>query len=288
MASNLRLLVLEGNTKAACAALADAGGVPNGTLYVNVLKSLFPHADVDLIYPAEADETLPDGSALQSYDGVVLGGSALRINDGDDPAVTRQIELARAVFQSRVPFFGSCWAVQVAALAAGGEVRPAPKGREVGIARKITVTPDGMGHPLYAGKPHVFDALAIHYDEVSHLPPGSNVLASNHHSLIQGVSMTYAGGTFTGVQYHPEFDLNQWAALTRRYGPALIEQGFYADEAAAAEHATLLETLRDDPDRSDIAWMLGLDTDVLDDTIRWAEIRNWVEHIVMPHKAAAA
>jgi GMP synthase (glutamine-hydrolysing) len=38
------------------------------------------------------------------------------------PAVDPQIELARAVLQSKPPLFGSCWGLQVVTVAAGGTV----------------------------------------------------------------------------------------------------------------------------------------------------------------------
>ncbi len=35
--------------------------------------------------------------------------------------------------------------------------------------------------------------------------------------------------------------------------------------------------------RWDIAWLLGLNRDVLDPIIRYREIENWVEHQVLSH-----
>ena len=61
------------------------------------------------------------------------------------PRYPRQIDLMRAVYASRTPAFGSCWGIQVAAVAADGDVRPNPLGREVGFARRLT--PDG-GRPV--------------------------------------------------------------------------------------------------------------------------------------------
>jgi len=62
--------------------------------------------------------------------------------------VRGQLDLARAAFAARVPSFGSCWAAQIAVVAAGGIVRANPRGREMGIARKIALTPEGRGHPM--------------------------------------------------------------------------------------------------------------------------------------------
>ncbi len=63
---------------------------------------------------------------LESYDGVAFTGSSLDVFD-DIPEVTRQIELARAVFATGTPLFGSCWGLQVMSVAAGGTVCRNPK-----------------------------------------------------------------------------------------------------------------------------------------------------------------
>ena len=73
------------------------------------------------------------------------------------PEVAKQIDLTRRAYRAQVPSFGSCWAAQIAVVAAGGQVQPNPNGREMGIARKIELTPAGRAHPMYEGKASVFD-----------------------------------------------------------------------------------------------------------------------------------
>jgi GMP synthase (glutamine-hydrolysing) len=48
----------------------------------------------------------------------------------------------------------------------------------------------------------------------------------------------------------------------------------------------LLETLHANPQRKDIAWLLGIDDDLTNEDIRQAEVRNWIERLVIPHKRA--
>ncbi|NIP87809.1 MAG: hypothetical protein GWO21_01880 [Gammaproteobacteria bacterium] len=43
-----------------------------------------------------------------------------------------------------------------------------------------------------------------------------------------------------------------------------------------------LETLHGNPHRSDIAWKLGIDADVTNEDVRCAEVRNWIERLVIP------
>ena len=283
--SQPRILVVEGNTREARDATVAAGGRTTAETYCDALRSCLAGTVCEVVRPTDGDAALPGGNAIAGYDGIAWTGSALNVYH-DTPEVTRQIELARAALQSGVPVFGSCWGLQVAVTAAGGDVVLNADGREFGIARKIRLTETGRGHPLYDGKAEVFDAVAVHLDEVSRLPAGATVLAGNHHSPVQALEFQVPGGsTFWGVQYHPEFDLRDIGVIARRYGNALIDEGFFADAEAADRFAALAATVRDDPGRRDIAWLLGADADVLDPHIRLAEIRNWIHHQAIPFMA---
>ncbi|WP_242390516.1 DUF1491 family protein [Pararhodospirillum photometricum] len=278
-------LVIEGNTRAAVARMATWGALPFAEQYGRVLQEEWPGSQFVIVRPADGESALPEGLGLRDLDGVVLGGSALNIPTGG-PEIDAQIALARAVFEAGVPFFGSCWGLQIAAVAAGGSVRKAPHGREVGVARKITATDAGIRHPLLAGRPTAWDALAVHEDEVDRLPTGAQVLATNGHSAVQAAEIRHAGGVFWGVQYHPEFDLPEVARTLDRLRPFLLAEGLFADEAAALDHGAALRALAETPERQDIAWRLGIDADVLSTPTRRLEIRNWLTHAVTPRLRA--
>ena len=124
----LHLLVVEGNTRADRAAYREGFGLTASESYARTLTELAPDARCDIVCPADEGANLPGASALGDYDGVFITGSALNLYDGGRE-ITRQIELARAVFAAKVPFFGSCWGLQVATAAAGGEVIKNPVGR---------------------------------------------------------------------------------------------------------------------------------------------------------------
>jgi len=196
-----------------------------------------------------------------------------------------QIELARECFTAQVPGFGSCWAAQIAVVAAGGLVQANPNGREMGIARKIKLTEEGRGHPLYEGKETVFDAFISHVDEITHLPAGAVSLSGNAFTRVQSVSVIHDGGVFWGLQYHPEYDLREMARLTWCRIEKLMELGFFKDYEAGETHVELLETLHNDPSRYDIAWKLGIDGDIMNQDVRQLEVRNWIENLVMPTMA---
>ncbi len=282
MANEPRFLVLDGYSKEGREDLRSGGATTAGELYARMLEACAPKgAEVDIVYPGDPGAALPRGAAIDQYDGIAWTGSSLTVFSGD-PKVTPQIEFAKAVYDARVPSFGSCWAAQIAVIAAGGRCDANPKGREMGIARKIALTPEGRAHPLYSGKKSVFDAFISHDDEITHLPPSGSLLASNGHTHVQSVSVTHKGGVFWGLQYHPEYDLHEMARLCYCRKQKLTERGFFRDMDAAQAYVDRLETLHQDPGRKDIAWLLGIDEDVMNEDIRCAEVRNWIDLLVLP------
>ncbi len=284
MSNQIHLLVVEGNTKEGRKALVDAGGHIPAELYIEVLTACMPGIHTTTIQPADPGEIFSQGESLASYDGVVLTGSSLNIYNGGS-SIDRQIDLARSIYAAGVPFFGSCWAAQVATVAAGGDVQLNPKGREIGIARKVALTDAGRDHPLYKGKASVFDAICVHKDAITTLPTGATVLAGNSLSEIQALEIKHDAGIFWGVQYHPEYDLREVGRVALRYGDALVKEGLFADKEAVSAYASMTETLSSNPKRQDIAWLLGIDEDILNPAMRRLEITNWLTHQVRPYAA---
>jgi GMP synthase (glutamine-hydrolysing) len=278
MVAALRLLVVEGNTADARAQQAAISGSMASESYAGVLRSLVPDAAIDICFPADGTG-IPGARGLSDYDGVAITGSALNLWKAE-PASLRQVELAREVFGARVPFFGSCWGLQVACVAAGGEVRLNPKGREIGFARKITLTDDGRAHALHRGRPLAFDAPTVHSDVVALLPPDITVTAGNAMAEVQGAEIRHQGGVFWGVQYHPEYSLFDVAMTLRRYGSRLIDDGLFASESDLEQHVGELLALDRDCARKGGAWRLGIDQDVLDARARLTELSNWINGCV--------
>jgi GMP synthase (glutamine-hydrolysing) len=278
--SDVRVLVVDGNRAETRAQQVAAGGEPTGEGYARVLESLGA-VHCDIVRPADGEVRFAPGTELGSYDGVAITGSALNVYDGGGH-IERQIELARAVFAERLPFFGSCWGMQVAVCAAGGRVRRNPLGREFGFARRIELSAAGRQHPMFRGKPAVFEAITVHRDDIAQLPGDTLMLASNDMGL-QALEVRHAGGSCWGVQYHPEYSFAEIAATARRYATALIEEQLFADRAELETWVAELRLLMREPRARRLTWKHGLGPAIRDESIRLAELRNWVELQVLPY-----
>jgi GMP synthase (glutamine-hydrolysing) len=284
--SGLKFLVVDGNPAERRGAHERDFGKSPGNAYGDVLLSLGPRGSrYDICLPADPGANLPHGAALADYDGIALTGSSLHLWNRE-AAVTRQIELAREIFRSRTAFFGSCWGVQMACVAAGGDVQKNPLGREVGFARNIAPTEHGRQHPLLAGRPAAFDAPAIHLDIITQAPADCTVLAANALTPVQAAEIRHDGGVFWGIQYHPEFSLTELAAILRRITAGMTDEGFVRSHDEALAYAADLVALDADRTRRDLAWKHGLDAEVVDDVRRVTEIRNWIDRQVKPQKSA--
>lgn len=281
---SLKFLVVEGNTRETRERhKANYGRMPSES-YANVLLSIAPDAQCDIAFPADEGANLPDAAGLEIYDGIVLTGSGLHLWDWK-PEVARQVELAREIFHSCVPAFGSCWGLQVATVAAGGDVQKNPAGREVGIARNIVKTDAGQTHPLLNGRPSSFDAPCVHLDAVMAVPKGTDILASNAMTPVQAAEIRMNGGSFWGVQYHPEFTLRHLGVIIERNSEAWTEDGFFREASDGKRYAEDLYALHEDRGRADIAWRLGLNREVVEDELRLTEVRNFIDLRVRPEKS---
>jgi GMP synthase (glutamine-hydrolysing) len=224
-----RVLIIDGYPKRVREKLVEDGATVAAELYTNTLK--FCRADVscETVYAADADSALPTGEALDGFDGAVWTGSVVSVRDTEDSSVRRQIDFARAVFDAGVSGFGSCFAIQIATVAAGGAVIHNPKGREVGIGHGLALTEAWRAHPIFEGRAPVFEAAMIHEYMVATLPPGGVVLAENDMAPIQAATFPVGRSVFTGVQYHPEFHAAELGAILWRQRKTLVREGFYPD-----------------------------------------------------------
>jgi GMP synthase (glutamine-hydrolysing) len=274
------ILVIDGNRAATREQQVAAGGSASGEGYVQALQALAP-VRCDIVRPADGEVRFANAAGLHSYDGVAITGSALNVYDGG-PHIERQVELARAVFAAGMPFFGSCWGMQVAVTAAGGRVRRNPLGREFGFGRRIELNAAGRSHAMFRGKPAVFEAITVHRDDIEQLPAGAVELARNEMG-VQAIELRHGAGTFWGVQYHPEYSFAEIAATALRYGATLLEEKLFADHNELAAFVAELRQLMSNPHDARLTWKHGLGPALKDETLKLAELRNWLSVSVLPH-----
>ena len=263
----MRLLVSEGNSKEIWSIREACGGVPYHKRFKAMLKILQPKAEVEVVFPADDDTSLPSLNKLKTFDGILWTGSSLYINE-PLPAVTQQLAFAEDVFESGVPIYGSCWGLQIAVIVAGGQVAASPNGRELGISKPIELTEAGVKHPCFQGRKERFNALCIHLDEVVKPPENSIVLAKNDHSEIQAMTIRYKNSEFFGVQYHPEFLISDMAFIVRYMSATLVEEGLFKSKEMANDFASKLE------DKS------KLPMDISNYLLHIQEVNNWLNLLI--------
>jgi len=275
------ILIAEGTPSVWQAERAGFGIPPNFSLFAAAVRLHCPEVRCTPLNIADG-EVLPLGVGLADFVGVMIPGSPLHVYD-PTPAVTRQIDFARAAFAVGVPVWGSCWGLQLATVALGGSVRRNPRGRELPIARAIAVTEAGRAHPLLASRPPVFDALCSHLDEIETLPPDAQVLAANEVCAIQAIAAaTVWRGSFHGTQYHPEHTLAVSAALIEMRAAELVDEGFGGAPSEIVAIAADFRSLAADPCRRDLIWRYGIAGEIIDPKRRTTEIGNWLRTVVEP------
>lgn len=277
----MRFLIVDGYSKASRDEFDHHGVRLAGHMYQDLLRRHIADAPCDIWYSSDDGAgPAPDDAALAQYSAVLWPGCNKTIFDDTDPAVAQHIDLAKRAYGIGVPQFGSCWGIQVAAVAAGGKCRVCPNGREMGFGLKIQLTEAGKSHPMMAGKPQVFHHMMSHEDEVYLLPENAVVLAGNAWSPIQAAAFEHGKGTFWAVQYHPEYSLHDMARLICAREEKLIKAGYFSDHDDLMGYVGKIDALVKDPDRKDLRWQLRIDDDILSARLRECEFRNWVRHIL--------
>lgn len=283
----MRFLIIDGYAPENRERLRAAGMTIAAELHVRMLRRFEPTAAIDVVFPSDPGQSMPSTDDLRAYAGIIWTGCDKSLAETDDPDVEKQLELARGVLRAETSSWGTCWGIQIMAVAAGGEVRRNPKGREIGLARKISLTPEGRSHPMYTGKSDVFDALASHLDMVTRVPPHALVLAGNEHTQVQAMTFCYGKGAFWGVQYHPDYDTREVARLMVTRKTLLISEGFFEDERDFETHIGHLEKLAENPQNRNLRWKLGIDDDILSIDSRQREFGNWLKEVVARRRSAS-
>ncbi len=281
MSNKLKFLIIDGYPKVSRDQFEEVGMTPAGKLYAQLLLKHLPEAEYNIVYTSEPGVTPSDIEGLKEYTAILWPGCNLTVYHDHDERVTKMVNLCKNGFEMGLEQFGSCWAAQLAVYVAGGEVKPNPKGREMGVARKMFLTEAGKKHPMYQGKTEVFDGFISHDDMITKLPEGTTCLASNDFTEVQAVEVIYENGVFWSTQYHPEYNLYELARLIIAREEKLTREGYFNSHEDMMDFVEDLETIYKDPSHKDLRWKLAIDDDLLSDDIRELEFANWLKNRVI-------
>lgn len=191
--------------------------------------------------PVELDtgEPIP---AFDDFDLLAVFGGPMDVwqEEAHRWLVPEKAAIRRWVSELGRPYLGICLGHQLLGAALGGTVglmtRP-----EVGLA-SVELTAAGRNDPIFAGLGPSVDCLQWHGAEISRLPEGTEILASNAACTTQAIRW---GQHAYGFQYHleaMETTVADWAAIPE-YKKSL--EGVMGVDAAATLEATVAPRLAD-------------------------------------------
>lgn len=152
---------------------------------------------------------------------IIITGSPASVTERA-PWMLRAEAYIRELVKAEIPLLGICFGHQLMAQALGGDVRPNPRGREIGTVEVTRLAVD----PLFQGLPDRFLVNATHVDTVLALPPGATVVAST--ALEPHAALAF-GPVARGVQFHPEIDQSVMRGYVERRFSNLVEEGLDAE-----------------------------------------------------------
>lgn len=169
---------------------------------------------------AHHGRALPSG--LGDHAGlIVLGGRMGANDDADHRHLVPTKGLIAGTVAAGLPFLGICLGHQLATVALGGQVRPNPLGKTIGL-QPWGPTREGATDSLMSALGPGTSVLHWNTDVVSVLPPRATQLATAPDGSVQAVRF---GRRAWGVQFHPEFSAAHMRGYLRARADALREDG---------------------------------------------------------------
>ena len=257
-----KILVVEGNLKEENQSFSEAGIQTHTESLKHSLSYFTDQLNIDVVNPSSDENISENIDTLESYDGLIWGGSSLNIYN-NTPEIKRQIEFMKECQKKIKKVLAICWGMQVAVTAAGGEVKKGEKGSHRGIARDIEINENGLNHLLYKNKNKRFNTPAFNFDEVVTLPENSVLLASNPINNVQGLNFKIGNCDVWGLQYHPEITYNKMINLIIFRKDRLIERGAFKDQNHIDDHIKNIE----------------IENKKLDKLSRMRELENWLDYL---------
>ena len=258
----LKILIVEGNTNEENVNFDAAGCVPQSENFKLHVQKLEPNCEVEIVSPGDDQSIFKIIKSLKKYNGIILTGSTLRIND-NSKEIKKHILFAKKCFESEQKIFAACWGLQITVTAAGGKCGVSPNGPHVGIAHDIELSDEGKKHNLYLSKSHKFLSPAFNHDEVKVPPANSILLASDKINKFMALQFNVGKSEIWGLQYHPEIPFDYMNKLIKHRSKGLIDKNIFKDIKELNHHIEVIEKAKIE----------------LKDDIRTLELKNWLKHI---------
>jgi len=260
--AKLKILIVEGNTNEENINFDAAGCVPQSENFKIHVKKIEPSCEIDIVAPGDDESIAKIISSLKKYNGTILTGSTLRVNDNSNE-IKKHIQFAKKCFENEQKIFAACWGLQITVTAAGGKCRVAPNGAHIGIAQNVELTNQGRNHNLYSEKPQKFTTPAFNHDEVEIPPKNSILLASDKINKFMALQFNVGKSEIWGLQYHPEIPYDYMIKLIRHRAKGLIDKKIFQNNRKLDQQVKLIEKANSE----------------LKDDIRTLELKNWLNHI---------
>ena len=257
-----KILIVEGNLREENESFSKVGIQTHTESLKDSLNYFTKELNFDVINPSSDQNLQSVNKNLESYDGLIWGGSSLNIYN-DTPEIRRQIEFMKECQKKVKNILAICWGMQVAVTAAGGEVKKADSSH-IGIANAITINENGLNHPLYKNKDQKFNSPAFNFDEVKTLPKDAICLASNKINKVQSLYFQINDTKIWGLQYHPEITYEKMISLIEfRKNRLITNRKVFKDEKEINNHISFI--------RDEIS--------ISDKKKRMTELNNWLNNL---------
>ena len=257
-----KILIVEGNLSEENQYFSSAGIQTHTESLKDSLSFFTKDLTTDVVNPSSDENIFKNIDDLNSYDGLIWGGSSLNIYN-DTPEIRRQIQFMKECQKKIKKILAICWGMQVAVTAAGGEVKKGTKGSHKGIAVDIEINERGLDHPLYKNKKKKFNTPAFNFDEVVTMPQNSVLLASNPINKVQGLNFKVNDCDIWGLQYHPEITYNKMVNIIVFRKERLLIKEAFSDEKEINSHIQHIES----------------ENKKLDKISRMRELENWLNYL---------
>ncbi len=232
-----KILIIEGNVKKDNQALLNYGIETHSTSMIKTISNYTKSLKIDVFNPT-CGNLKQKVLELDKYDGLIWGGGSMHVYE-EKSEIRCQLDFMKECFKRVKKIFAICWGMQVAVVAAGGEVKKSSKGTNIGISKNIELTDLGLRHELYINKPKKFNTPAYNYDEVTKIPDGAKHLSFNNINHIQGTSFKIGDCDIWGIQYHPEITYDKMISLINyREKSLLTDNLIFKDRDDLKKHIT--------------------------------------------------